>query len=205
MAHPCHGLAGASNGSLPHAVAHHGHRDTDEAGSSLHATAAPRHPEIRRPPRNLCAEAKPAAPNPPPPRPRGRRPGLPAPASTSPSQAQIGPSQAQIQPRPRQRAPATPRGRRQRQPRSPARARRCERAPTAADANRRRPAVAWGGANGSGSPVGHAFTAGLPQPPSAAGAAATAARPAAAAGGRRVSWGLAAARQPIVRIPFKDE
>ncbi|KAK1680386.1 hypothetical protein QYE76_041234 [Lolium multiflorum] len=61
---PLPGLAGANNGSLPHAVAHHGHRDTDEAGSSLHATVAPRHPKIRRPPRNLRAEAKPAAPNP---------------------------------------------------------------------------------------------------------------------------------------------
>nr|XP_051230273.1 alpha carbonic anhydrase 8-like [Lolium perenne] len=87
MAHLFHGLAGANNGSLPHAVAHHGHRDTDEAGSSLHATVAPRPPEIRRPPRNLRAEAKPAAPTPPPPRPRGRCPGLPAPASTSSEQA----------------------------------------------------------------------------------------------------------------------
>nr|XP_051210751.1 vegetative cell wall protein gp1-like [Lolium perenne] len=72
---------GANNGSLPHAVVHHGHRDTDGAGSSLHATTAPRHPEIRRPPHNLRAEAKPATPNPPPPCPRGRHPSMPAPAS----------------------------------------------------------------------------------------------------------------------------
>nr|XP_051205806.1 uncharacterized protein LOC127320776 [Lolium perenne] len=89
MAHLCHGPAGASNGSLPHAVVHHGHRDTDGAGSSLHATTALRHPEIRRPPHNLRAEAKPATSNPPPP-PRGRRHGMPAPASPK---VRVGPDQ----------------------------------------------------------------------------------------------------------------
>nr|XP_051202160.1 uncharacterized protein LOC127315739 [Lolium perenne] len=108
MAHLCHGLAGANNGSLPHAVAHHGHRDTDEAGSSLHATVAPRHPKIRRPPRNLRAEAKPAAPTPPPPRPGAAAPCVPAPASTG---SERGPDRALPGPVPAPPANEAPRRR----------------------------------------------------------------------------------------------
>ncbi|KAK1693308.1 hypothetical protein QYE76_010005 [Lolium multiflorum] len=214
MAHLCHGPAGASKGSLPHAVVHHGHRDTDEAGSSLHATTAPRHPEIRRPPRNLRAEAKPAAIKPsttaspgPPPRhacagepqspsrtrsaPSGPRSAQAAPARRRPSAAG-GPQRAAAEDPPQPRAtPGTPGAR-------PA-PHHTQPATTAVEAGAAAPA-SRAARNHQARPTPPSrrprSPRALPAPPLEAGAAATAATSAAAAEGATREIGRGADRFP---------
>lgn len=77
-------LVGASDGSLPHTVAHHSRRVADDTGGGHHTTTVPRHP---RDPSTSMQPMHRGTTRPPtiqtPLRPRDRRPGLPSAALQS--------------------------------------------------------------------------------------------------------------------------
>jgi hypothetical protein len=143
--------AGASDGNLPHAVAHQSRQVADESGAATTRPPCRGIPDIHRPPRNLCVEAPPGCRPPTPPRSRGRRPGLPIVVTRAQTRKRGGRGPPWAKAATGSHTPASRRRSRQRRRLTPANRDQANRGagpPPAGGAEVSAPGVAWGATSG---------------------------------------------------------